>query len=119
MTKIEEMRDTLLCDMERELKRVKADNAALREALKGYAACGDGCTCGDGWSHDAAREALSITKPSNYVSKDAVRPLAECLHHIKGTALNARCEPSITVAAIGLSAYGGVCVAIELGLLDK
>jgi hypothetical protein len=31
----------------------------LREALRSYATCSDGCTCGDGWSHDAAREALN------------------------------------------------------------
>lgn len=30
----------------------------LVEALRGYAACRDGCTCGDGWSHEPAREAL-------------------------------------------------------------
>lgn len=31
----------------------------LREALQGYAECGDGCTCGDGWSHEPARAALA------------------------------------------------------------
>jgi len=31
----------------------------LRDALKSYAACGDGCTCGDGWSHDIANAALT------------------------------------------------------------
>ena len=31
----------------------------LRDALKSYAACGDGCTCGDGWSHDTANAALT------------------------------------------------------------
>lgn len=31
-----------------------------QDALRGYADCRDGCTCGDGWSHDAAREALGM-----------------------------------------------------------
>ena len=35
----------------------------LREALGSYAECCDGCTCGDGWSHDIAIEALEQTKP--------------------------------------------------------
>lgn len=29
-----------------------------KEALKVYAQCSDGCTCGDGWDHSAAKEAL-------------------------------------------------------------
>ncbi len=33
----------------------------LEEALKTYATCSDGCTCGDGWSHDLARWALGET----------------------------------------------------------
>ena len=37
------------------------DYAAAVEILKQYAQCGDGCTCGDGWSHDAAEEFLSET----------------------------------------------------------
>lgn len=30
----------------------------MEEALREYAACSDGCTCGDGWDHDSARAAL-------------------------------------------------------------
>lgn len=30
----------------------------LREALKSYASCCDGCTCGDGWDHEPAQSAL-------------------------------------------------------------
>lgn len=30
-----------------------------KEALSCYAACRDGCTCGDGWGHEAAVEALA------------------------------------------------------------
>jgi hypothetical protein len=49
------------------LLKAEADNAALRERVKVltecaeyYASCsGEGCTCGDGWSHDAAIEALA------------------------------------------------------------
>lgn len=32
---------------------------AAIEGLRAYAGCCDGCTCGDGWSHDAARETLA------------------------------------------------------------
>lgn len=32
----------------------------LREVLKHYATCSDGCTCGDGWSHEMAKEALAL-----------------------------------------------------------
>lgn len=38
-----------------------AEVRRLREALKEYAGCGDGCTCGDGWSHDTAIEALEAS----------------------------------------------------------
>ena len=37
----------------------------LREALGSYAECCDGCTCGDGWDHDIAIEALDQTKPKD------------------------------------------------------
>ena len=37
----------------------------LREALRAYSECCDGCTCGDGWDHDIAIEALSQTKPKD------------------------------------------------------
>lgn len=37
----------------------------LREALRSYASCSDGCTCGDGWSHDVAREALTVPNGRN------------------------------------------------------
>ena len=32
-------------------------------ALESYAGCGDGCTCGDGWSHKSADEALAKIEP--------------------------------------------------------
>lgn len=32
---------------------------AAIEGLRAYAGCCDGCTCGDGWSHDAAMETLA------------------------------------------------------------
>lgn len=34
----------------------------LREALTGYAECTDGCTCGDGWGHETAQQALRETE---------------------------------------------------------
>ena len=37
----------------------------LREALENYATCGDGCTCGDGWGHEVAIEALKETEASH------------------------------------------------------
>ena len=39
-------------------------NAAegMRAALGCYSECYDGCTCGDGWSHDAARNALAAAE---------------------------------------------------------
>ena len=43
-------------DFARELER---ENAALRATLETYSYCVDGCTCGNGWSHDAARIALA------------------------------------------------------------
>lgn len=36
--------------------------ARLREALTGYAECTDGCTCGDGWGHETAQQALRETE---------------------------------------------------------
>ena len=36
--------------------------APIMDALEHYAVCGDGCTCGDGWNHDVAREALAQLK---------------------------------------------------------
>lgn len=37
---------------------IRKHTAPLEEALRVYAECGDGCTCGDGWGHGPAREAL-------------------------------------------------------------
>ena len=38
---------------------LRDENKRLREALKTYAECSDGCTCGDGWSHDPAQATLT------------------------------------------------------------
>lgn len=40
----------------------------LVEALEFYAECKDGCTCGDGWSHEAAQEALSDARAKGLIS---------------------------------------------------
>ena len=45
--------------VESELNAGLDEIVKLRDALKSYAACGDGCTCGDGWSHDIANAALT------------------------------------------------------------
>jgi HD-GYP domain-containing protein (c-di-GMP phosphodiesterase class II) len=52
------------------------------------------------------------------VDRDKAKQIAECIAHIKRTALGARCNPAITVAAIGLSACGGEAIARELGLVE-
>ncbi len=49
---------TLMADS----KRLAGAVVELRNALEGYAHCGDGCTCGDGWSHEGAKIALELTK---------------------------------------------------------
>ena len=45
-----------LADHARQLER---DRAECVETLEHYAACSDGCTCGDGWDHEQARETLA------------------------------------------------------------
>ncbi len=37
-------------------------HADLLAACEHYAECGDGCTCGDGWSHDVALAAIAKTE---------------------------------------------------------
>lgn len=61
--------------LQHEIKKLAAANLELaaqvefmREALRCYAECSDGCTCGDGWSHTAAQEALAI-KPSEALAE--------------------------------------------------
>ena len=46
-----------------ELAHLREQVKVLRAALGSYAECCDGCTCGDGRSHDIAIEALEQTKP--------------------------------------------------------
>ena len=48
-----------------ELAALREQVKVLRSALGSYAECCDGCTCGDGWSHDIAIEALEQTKPKD------------------------------------------------------
>ena len=40
------------------IDRLLNEIETMRDALKTYAECSDGCTCGAGWSHEAARDAL-------------------------------------------------------------
>lgn len=49
-----------LCVSEKQLRQKLA---IATEALESYAECGDGCTCGDGWDHIIAREALAKLNP--------------------------------------------------------
>ena len=48
-----------------ELIALREQVKVLREALRAYSECCDGCTCGDGWDHDIAIEALEQTKPKD------------------------------------------------------
>ena len=52
---------------------LEKENHRLREALQVYASCSDGCTCGDGWNHDTAKQALENGSPTGD-TVDAVRP---------------------------------------------
>ena len=47
------------------VKELEGQIKVLREALRAYSECCDGCTCGDGWDHDIAIEALEQTKPKD------------------------------------------------------
>jgi hypothetical protein len=48
-------------DLSKRLEKAQEEIARLRGALEHYAECGDGCTCGDGWDHKTAQEALKET----------------------------------------------------------
>jgi hypothetical protein len=50
--------DEIVADHNQVLDALRAENERLRDALRSYAECSDGCTCGDGWSHDEAVAAL-------------------------------------------------------------
>lgn len=45
-------------DLSKRLEKANEEIARLSEALRYYAECSDGCTCGDGWGHEIAIEAL-------------------------------------------------------------
>ena len=57
--------ETVRCLDCEEIDRLREQVKVLRAALGSYAECCDGCTCGDGWSHDIAIEALEQTKPKD------------------------------------------------------
>ena len=48
-----------IADLQSQLAQRSDERDRLRKALQSYAECGDGCTCGDGWSHDIANAALT------------------------------------------------------------
>lgn len=50
----------------------------LRDTLEGYATCSDGCTCGDGWNHDAATAALKVITPPQPASQEGGEILSSC-----------------------------------------
>lgn len=43
---------------------LRAKLELCKEALESYATCSDGCTCGDGWSHNPAKETLTALEQS-------------------------------------------------------
>jgi len=52
-----------------EIEYLRKINQILQDTLEGYAQCYDGCTCGDGWSHDGAIEALKKVKEIENAAK--------------------------------------------------
>ena len=56
-------KDAQIASLKDRIKRVEG-------VLEGYAQCSDGCSCGDGWSHEPAIEALSICREVSNVDKD-------------------------------------------------
>ena len=59
----------------------------LRAALRYYAECSDGCTCGDGWDHTAAKEALGMLPggPSDQDSRGFIQGAERCLNRSPAT----------------------------------
>ena len=55
--------DMQIADLTRERDEARAACVAMREALGEYAECSDCCTCGDGWSHNTALDALAAPNP--------------------------------------------------------
>ena len=47
-----------LCIVLDDFDEITAKLVTAIRALEAYAECGDGCTCGDGWSHEPAKDAL-------------------------------------------------------------
>lgn len=47
-----------LCIVLDDFDEITAKLALAVRTLESYEQCGDGCTCGDGWSHNPAVEAL-------------------------------------------------------------
>ncbi len=47
------------------LRIVREERTDLLDVCEHYAECGDGCTCGDGWSHDVARDAIAKYEGEN------------------------------------------------------
>ena len=116
-------------DAKDELERLQKQNAAMREALERYApktgAWDSQCAlCGAGVPHGEVKHNANCPfavglKPdagARYLSPEQVRPLVDCLAHIKTLALECREKPEIVLSAVGLSACSGVGHAKSLGL---
>lgn len=56
--KINSLHGYILLERHNQIDTLESENKRLREALKSYASCCDGCTCGDGWDHEPAQSAL-------------------------------------------------------------
>jgi hypothetical protein len=104
-----------------ELNAAKRREAALRQALESI--CKEARACLEREECEmGCEEILEIAKPAlqhdagrDFVPREQVLPLASCLSHIKTTALECREDPAIVLAAVGLSACGGVTHAKTLG----
>lgn len=107
-----------------ELERLRKQNAAMREALGQIVdpriVCADGLPATHAWLPPESRKlilaALQPDAGARYLSPEQVRPLVDCLAHIKTLALECREKPEIVLSAVGLSACSGVGHAKSLGL---
>ena len=52
----------IVCHAMAQRNALQAIQAEAVEVLEEYATCSDGCTCGDGWSHDSAKALLAKLK---------------------------------------------------------
>lgn len=123
----------VIAELREELDRVKRQGAAMRALASDWKARAlalrmKAAAAGEQFKDDyigkatayeyAAADISSIqrTAGSDLLTREQVKPLVECLEHIKTTALECREAPKVVLAAVGLSACSGVAHAKTLGL---